>query len=660
MVTAAALLFAFVSCSPDAIVENCANELDDDADAFVDCADQDCSASCTELCHNDKDDDRDGLIDCFDPQCDSGCVEICGNGMDDDDDGHVDCADTACSEVCTELCDNDVDDDGDWITDCWDSGCTSTCDVDSDGYFSVEFGHDDCDDQDPNVHPGQPEIYYDDIDNDCDTNTVDGDQDADSFDVSEDCDDNDSTTYPGAPEQCGDQTLNDCQGGPPGRPTCYGDREFGSADGLLLGIENDDKVGTSVAFAGDLNGDGHQDLLVGAIAVGIASDGAAYIVLGPIVGAIDLTNAHTTVLGEGDDWLGSAVAGGFDLTGDARDDAVIGAQYHDAGASNTGGVFVFTAEAQGEQNLEASTATLAPVSEYTQAGFALSVSADLTGDGLPDLAIGGPTESNFAGAVYIAQGPVFGFFDLSAPSVPTLRGETPGDNAGHSVSTGSDINGDGLDDLVIGAHNDSSGGQDAGAAYVNLGPILVSLSLVDADALYVGKSSHTAGSAVSALGDADGDGYGDWAVGAPGADSCALDGGLVSIHFGPSLGLVGDAETELCSAMESANAGTSISPAGRFDDGGLADLAIGAPGADLDGAVGGIAYLLAGPISGKIDLDVAADVRIFGTEFAGVGTTVAGGRDVNADGYADLLVGATTADGMAEGSGAVSLFTFGF
>ncbi len=157
-----------VTCS--GAVEDCTNNVDDDGDGAIDCADSDCTgnAACQTLpeqCANGADDDGDGLADCADPDCsaDAACqpgVEQCGNGVDDDGDGAIDCADSDCTTnpACqpgVEQCGNGVDDDGDGAIDCADADCAASpacaptpeiCanNMDDDGDGAIDCADPDC------------------------------------------------------------------------------------------------------------------------------------------------------------------------------------------------------------------------------------------------------------------------------------------------------------------------------------------------------------------------------------------------------------------------------------------------------------------------------------------------------------------------------------
>ncbi len=132
-------LALLAGCGP--IDEVCGNRLDDDGDGLVDCADPACfSESCVEICDDNEDNNLDQLLDCADPQCDGrGCAEVCDDGRDNDRNGAVDCADAACAE---------------------------TCDADGDGHATTAGGGDDCDDADPEVHPGAVE-HCNGVDDNC-------------------------------------------------------------------------------------------------------------------------------------------------------------------------------------------------------------------------------------------------------------------------------------------------------------------------------------------------------------------------------------------------------------------------------------------------------------------------------------------------------------
>ena len=199
-------------------------------------------------------------------------------------------------------------------------------DVDGDGWDAIEAGGDDCDDQDAEVNPGAEEICNE-QDDDCDGLTdgqdvdlVDGitwyqDADGDGHgdpSVSDhrcsqplgfvtddaDCDDEDATVYPGAPEICGDHLMNDCDGDEQTvADACWVPPSLDAAAAELIGEDEGDGAGVSVAAAGDVDADGHDDFLIGARGSNLGGDnaGTVYLVSGPVSGESSLSAARAVV-----------------------------------------------------------------------------------------------------------------------------------------------------------------------------------------------------------------------------------------------------------------------------------------------------------------------------------------------------------------------------
>jgi Ca2+-binding RTX toxin-like protein len=388
-----------------------------------------------------------------------------------------------------------------------------------------------------------------------------------------------------------------------------------------------------------------------------------------------------------DDQLGFAVAAAGDVNGDGFADLLVGAPQHDAGAADTGATYVLYGSAAGiaPVNLSALAADegfkIAGEANTDYAGFAVASAGDLNGDGYADIVIGAPFSSaggSFAGAAYVVfgDGALSGTVDLGslgAGSGFRILGEADGDQAGVSVASAGDINDDGYDDLMIGS---AGNGNNAGAAYVVYGGAgLTATSEIDLTDIAGGiggfklvgaDTDNYAGASVSAAGDVNGDGIGDLLVGAWGADGNVGGAYVVYGQAGAApfaatvnLGSVGSSVAGFKIAGESVDdyTGWSVSAAGDVNGDGFADVLIGAdPGLGADG----MAYVVYGSAShsGAVDLatlGAAQGFKIVGNGGEQAGQWVSGAGDVNGDGYADLLV---TAPANGAGAGA-SYLIFG-
>ena len=267
----------------------------------------------------------------------------------------------------------------------------------------------------------------------------------------------------------------------------------GSNGFMMTGALAYDHAGWSVSSAGDVNGDGIDDLLVGSIFAGSPGDyaGAGYVVFGHTGGfssSVDLstlngTNGFRLLGGAQYELAGFSVSSAGDINGDGFADVIVATPYSDAAGNNAGTAYVVF----GHGGTFSSTMGLSELNgtdgfridglqavDYT--GFSVSSAGDVNGDGIDDLIIGAPNAgSKFYGAAYI----LFGQLDGYAPSIDLghlnadqgfwVYGDLPGDAAGISVSTAGDINGDGYDDLLVGAAFADPHGKSSGAVEVIYG-----------------------------------------------------------------------------------------------------------------------------------------------------------------------------------------------
>ena len=274
-------------------------------------------------------------------------------------------------------------------------------------------------------------------------------------------------------------------------------------------------LGYSLASAGDVNGDGYADVIVGEPFVG---GGRVYIHHGCATG-IETTPARTGFLPAAFSFFGIAVDGAGDVNGDGYDDVIIGA--------NPDVVFVFHGSANGVR-LQPAWSSSPPVSTVSY-GRAVSSAGDVNGDGYDDVIIG-----EFSGATggnaYVYHGSATG---LGAQPVWTVTANQPVAQFGFSVSDAGDLNADGFSDVVVGAkmYRENPANSGSGRAFVYYGSPL-GLNLKEAWMARPFQDITEFGTSVAGAGDVNGDGFDDLIVGDPGYNEVIIDDGRVSIYHG--------------------------------------------------------------------------------------------------------------------------------
>jgi hypothetical protein len=302
------------------------------------------------------------------------------------------------------------------------------------------------------------------------------------------------------------------------------------------------------------------------------------------------------------DLAGLSVAAAGDVDGDGFADLLIGASDADSGGLNAGAAYLLRGRASlSSGSLSAADVRYDGSVHTGRAGHAVAGAGDVDGDGLDDLLIGAP----YVTAVGLHEGRVYLMLDaLAAPVISVLDAEAAysgghRDCAGSSVAGAGDVDGDGFADLLIGAEESNLAASMAGAAYLVLGSAApADRALSSADATFLGvAASDQAGSSVAGAGDTDGDGFPDLLIGARGSDSADTDAGEAYLVLGGT-GIAGGslslADFAFWGEGGSDGAGFAVAGAGDVDGDGLDDLLVGAPGASATTPFAGAAYLLLG------------------------------------------------------------------
>jgi FG-GAP repeat len=322
------------------------------------------------------------------------------------------------------------------------------------------------------------------------------------------------------------------------------------SDGFVInGVAQNDNAGISIAAAGDVNGDGVADMIIGAPFTdpgGVNAAGSAYVIFGhtgafasPIaLSALDGSDGFAMNFNVDAGQAGFSVSSAGDLNKDGFNDVIVGAPFADPASNvNAGSSFVvfghtgaFTPAIDLSALSGADGFAINGGNGGERSGFSVGHAGDFNGDGVDDLVIGASSTGFNNGATYVVFGHTGAFSAaLELPSLDgsngmAINGAASGDFAGTSVSGAGDVNGDHISDIIIGAPqaDPGSANSNAGSAYVVFGhlgafPASMSLSALDGSngfTLNGINPSDQAGNAVSSAGDVNRDGVDDVIIGA--------------------------------------------------------------------------------------------------------------------------------------------------
>ena len=395
-------------------------------------------------------------------------------------------------------------------------------------------------------------------------------------------------------------------------------RVISGSDGSVLysfdGDSEDDFFGSSVSGAGDVNGDGWADLIIGATGDNtIDSDSGSARVLSGSDGSILYTFYGSGFFNE----FGASVSGVGDVNGDGRPDLVVGASGGDyvRVLSGIDGSILYTVYSNGEFELY---------------GISVSDAGDVNGDGATDLIVSGRGSNDFI----FSNDRVRVLSGIDGSVLHTFIGDRRGDYFGSSVSGAGDVNGDGKADLIIGAAGDDTiNGSSSGSVRV--------LSGMDGSILYtfIGDRSFAQfGASVSSAGDVNGDGRADMIVGAPSDDESARNTGSARVLSGVD----GSVLYTFIGDTDFSRFGSSVSGVGDINGDGIDDFIVGADTGGANG--GGYAQVFVSQISepelllGDLNLDATVnflDISPF------ISVLLSGGfqaeADINRDEIVDFL-----------------------
>lgn len=543
----------------------------------------------------------------------------------------------------------------------------------------------DCDDTDPSVHPNATEACDATVDTNCDGAAGTADGDGDGVSACQDCDDADVALAGGQP------WYADADSDGYGDPTAMDESCFG--DGYSVADDTDCDDTSAEAHPGaeevwytdvdeacdggsdwDADGDGYDAEDVGADcddADGAVNPGAEEECGNgrdddcsgdgsdcALRGDVSFADADVRYLGMMYGLgVGISLAGGLDL-GDGNVGMLVGAEEDSERPGGYGAVYVLTYSGQGDDSLSTWRAHLTGEGPDDQAGSAVAVLGDVDGDGVGDFAVGVRANTNAymgPGAAYLVSGAVTGTVSL-ADATAKLTPQNYDYGAGSSVEGLGDTNGDGTPDWAVGAEQADQNGADSGAVYLLSTPMVGDVPLGYADAVFYGEGAgDQLGETHVGSGDMNGDGYRDFSAGSTRYQD---DHGIFYVCFGPFSGAAWIADADIrVEGEQGENLGKATTGAGDLDGDGYEDFAVSGSTADGTEEAPGKVSVFSGPLTEGLAMADAIATVEGEAEYSGVGRDLDRAGDMDGDGFADLLVGAVGAGTEDQlGSGALVMY----
>ena len=367
-------------------------------------------------------------------------------------------------------------------------------------------------------------------------------------------------------------------------------------ESFIVGDGANNYLGSAVSAEGDFNGDGVNDLVIGANGAGRNREGRIYVFYGKkFPKNLFASNADLIINGEKNgDSFGWSVSFESDVNKDGFTDLLVGAISTNEEFEKTGTVYLFYGKnITGEISASKADKKFVGIRKEQFFGWSISSGSDINGDGNIDIVVGAVGNSKYkdgimAGGVYAFFGNKFEDTTKADEADIVISGEKYSSHMGNSVSIKGDVNGDGVDDLLAGAFFCDLDGYRGGRAYLFYGKKNFKKDIDASDADLIIRADgrdEWIGNKVRIIPDINGDKLSDFMVSAPGKDTEHQDSGVAYVFYGGDRkGKIRASEADLILKGKPVGRkfGSYISSLGDIDGDGRVDLAISEPGGEAN------------------------------------------------------------------------------